>query len=868
MLNLFRYISLRRLRYKSTRTLLTTLGVAIGVALFVAIRLINSATLRAFDENVTAIAGQADLTVSAGEAGFPEEKLEQIETVRGVRRAVPMLEENTFLVSDSFHESMTVFGVDLLREPAVRSYKTTQQEIMDDPLVFLNQADSIIISETLAQQHNLKFDSKIKLITAQGAQTFTVRGILQMEGVARAFGGAMAIMDIDGARASFGKENSIDRIDIVLKPNVDTKKVIADLKETLGPGYVVERPRDQVQSLSRLVDSYQKILVMIGSFAIFVGLLLVANVMNVSVMESRREIGILRSLGASRPSILVLFLFDAAVIGAIGALVGTVLGYFAAGQLIDSVAHSLANQYALKFPAPRIALTAMEVAKTLILGIAASMIAAFWPSLKAARIQPVEAMAARGSQLPLPQTRLIIYLGLFGLALLSVLVISSWLGAEEKFAWATWLHQGLGIPSVVLMTPLFTITITRIFSWIVQKGIRDISLRLSLENLLRDPVRAASNVLTLGLGLILVIIVTAVNSSFRYSIDGWLDRVLTADLVISSGTSGSAVALKPLALRANMKEVIESVPELRQQLAAPIYGMRFAHIQYQDRTIAVKAMDDAGPASGYVQFDIVNSGDRLKMIQKFFASKTPALFVSRNFSKHFSKNVGDLVPLKTPIGEVEFPIAAIVNDFASSDGVIYMSRTVFSHYWSENLVSAFYADLKTGADPVALKRIIENTLGPTYMLSVHLNGELKDQIASSVDQSFAYSKAIEFASLLSALFGMINMMLISILERTRELGLLRAVGMSRGQMSRMVLGESLVQGFIAGLLAVSAGVLLSYLWITHSLSALLGWTIEFYFPRKMIAVSLVLGLFVSMIAGILPARRAARLQIKEALAYE
>ena len=206
MKNLLRYIGLPHFKLKPIRSLLTLLGVSFGIALYVAIAIINHSTKNSMRENIEAVAGKAKLTISAGTTGFNENKLEIIKKITGVKFAVPMVEARAYFADQESVGSLYVLGVDLLQEQSIRTYKTTENKTIDDPLIFLNQPDSIIITRKLAEERNLEINSKMSLATANGLRTFTVRGILQAEGTARAYGGSLAIMDIDGAMLTFGKD--------------------------------------------------------------------------------------------------------------------------------------------------------------------------------------------------------------------------------------------------------------------------------------------------------------------------------------------------------------------------------------------------------------------------------------------------------------------------------------------------------------------------------------------------------------------------------------------------------------------------------------------------------------------------------------
>jgi putative ABC transport system permease protein len=826
VINLIRYVCFRHLRHKKLRALLTLLGVAVGIALFSSILLINKATLSAFKENVTAVSGQTDIVISGGKTGFPEDRLEIVGSLPEVKSAVPVIEENARLMGLEPSEPLNILGVDLLRESSVRSYKLSDSQIMDDPLIFLNQPDSMIISKTIANRYGLKIDSKIKLSTARGIKTFIVRGLIEPEGAARAYGGSIAIMDIDAVRYSFGRENNLDAIDVVLRDKTTTAEVINKLRTLLGPGYNVEPPQNI--NTDKLVGVFQKILTLIASLALLVGLLLVANTSNVSVFERRREIGILRSLGATRTGIFVVFITEAAILGFLGSLLGAVGGVWLAHALVGTIAETLTSQSLMQIPKPEIHFAAADIVTAVILGVFTSALAAVWPSYKANRIQPVDAMRALPQQAPSPNPRL-------------------------SFA------------SLLLVLPFCVNIVATLIAKILRLVWPDIAIRLSQDNLKRDFNRTVGNVLTLMLGLNLVVVIAIINVSFQESISSWIDRALRADLIISS--TGPIFSLQTQPLHEDLGGELSAAPEIKQNLAVAPYGMRFLHLQYEERTIAIKAYDNPGAGSRYSFLD-VTQGKAEDAGAALFDEKQNTIAISQNFADHFHKTIGDDVTLDSPSGSLPLKVVAIINDFSSNEGVVYFSRAVYKKYWRDPLVNIFYMRLNPGVDAAALRHVIDQKFGVQYGLQVLLNGELKSEFKTHIDRSFAYSKAIETAALISALFAMINMLLISVMERTRELGLLRAIGMSRGQIFRMIIAESLAQGLIAGILAVIFGSLFSYIWIKLMMTKILGWTIEMYFPTGVILIAVGLGLLVSIIAALGPAHRASALQIKEALSYD
>lgn len=862
--NLLRFIGLRHLTTKKLRTVLTVLGVGFGVGLFIAVDLINRATLRSFKDNIEAVAGSADFTISAGGPGFPEEVLEKVEKIPGVQRAIPMVEDRAYLTGPRSSETLVIFGVDLLKEQAVRQYETVDGQMIDDPLVFLNQPDSLIVSSTFAKEHGLKLDSKIELATAGGSKIFTVRGILVPSGPAKAYGGAVAIMDIDGARFSFGKEGRLDRIDVVVAENDSADTVLKRCQSELGSGFSIEKPHDQAEQMNRLVSAFQKLLVFMSSLAVLVGLFMVTHSVSVAVAERRREIGSLRALGTTRSSILLLFVSESFLIGIIGSLIGAGAGWLLSFQLVKSVALSISNQMLTQLALPEIAFNSTDLLRALAIGSGVSVVAALWPAFKATRIGPLEAIRDQSAVHSASERRLSFSRFAVGVALLALFTLSTVQGWAAKTSWGDFVNQVSSMAGAILVTPMLATLISMAFRKISLRASSAVG-RLSQENLLRDPKRTSSNVLALMVGLIMVVLISSINSSFRLSVASWLDKILHADLLVSS--HGRMFAFQTQPLDESLGGEIETSPAVTDALQYPVRGLRFIRIQHEGRTVAIKAFDRPDPALGYVLFDVKDrspqeAGDDL------FNGKKPVILVSRNFVTHFGKRTGDEIVLNTPTGPIRALIGGMVTDFASNQGVIYMDRAIYKKHWRDPLINVFYLKLKEGADRERIRARIDESFGRSRNLMVTLNSELKSDVIRSVDQSFAYGRALEGAALLIALLGLMNTFFISVMERTRELGLLRAVGMSRPQTFKMILLESLSQGLIATVLAIVLGSWTAFLWIRYSLEDAMGWTIQFHFPYATVLTAVALGLLVSIVAGFWPARRAAFLDIKEALAYE
>ena len=287
-----------------------------------------------------------------------------------------------------------ILGVDVLQDHKIRDYSIRDETVdIPDPLLFLAKSDSILLTRAMAEREGIKIDQAIQIQTVQGIKTFYVRGLLNPEGPARVAGGDIAVMDIYAAQMVFGKEDRIDRIDVrfLQAETLDTMK--ERIRHVLPEGYNVDTPAGRTRQVEIMLMHFTKIMGFISFMAMFVGMYLIYNAVSISVVQRRKEIGILRALGARRGEIISLFLGETFAISTIGSLLGIGLGLLFARLTIGVVAQSVTDIY-LKTSVSDLTLSWMSLGRDAGIGILASLAAATFPAVSSARITPISAMRA------------------------------------------------------------------------------------------------------------------------------------------------------------------------------------------------------------------------------------------------------------------------------------------------------------------------------------------------------------------------------------------------------------------------------------------------------------------------------------------
>ncbi len=854
MLSLLRLVSLRHLVQAPLRTALTLVGVAVGVATMVGVTSINRSVMEAFRSTVDTIAGKAELTVTGTQVGFSEEVLARVREVPGVTHASGNLVVIA-PVRGSPGQSLYVMGVDLLDDGYFRTYEGVDRDLgsLAEDLEFLNSTDRMLVSERFAREHGLKVGDTFGLTTASGAQDFIVHALVRESGPIKAFGGSVAVMDVASAQAAFGRDRVLDRIDVAVDPKVGLEATRESLRQALGPAFEVERPSQRGGTVETMVRSFQMGLNLGSGVALLVGVFLVYNTISISVVQRRREIGTLRALGASRLGIRTLFTLEAMVLGGAGTALGLPLGVFVGRGAIGLVSESISSIY-VKVNARDVTVTALELGLGLALGVLGSAFAALRPALHASSVQPVEALrrdAAAGMQVGGVRAWTV-WAGLGCLAVVYPLVRLP--PPVENLPLGGYLAVFLCLMGTTLLAPTVLEVLGRVYRGPGER-LLGISGRLAADNFSRAPGRTAVPVSALAIGVSMAVCIAGFVGSFQRSSEEWIHQSVPADLFITSSARTAGVRNQPM--RPELGKAIDALPGVGQVdrvriLPHDVLGLRVYVISLIPEIYEQRARP------------ILLEG-RLPSREEWRAGK---VLISENFSRRRDLHVGDTLEMSTPTGVRAYTVAAVAVDYTSDQGTVVMSRDVYIEHFQDDQVDVFEAYLADRSRLEEIRRAITEAHGRQYNLFVLSNSELREEVTSLVDDAFRVTYAMEAVAVLLALLGVINTLLAAVLDRTREIGLLRAVGAARSHVLRLFVGEAAFIGLSGGLIGVLTGTVLGIVVTMTVGEQATGWRFPYLFPT-MVAVQMSLtATLCAAVAGVYPARRAAGLDVVEALAYE
>jgi putative ABC transport system permease protein len=860
MLALLSAVSWRHVARHRLRSALTFCGIALGVAVVVAIAIVNRSLTSSFQSTIDQIAGKAVLQVANGESGLAESLFPTIRDTRGVGDAAPAV-EGFLPVAGMSGERLYVYGVDLLTDFAIREHRFVEREFgFDQALDFIARRDSVALTESFARRLNLALGGAIVLLTSEGKREFTVRALLKEEGTAKVFGGSFALMDLPTAQRVFGKEGKLDVVDLMVEAGESIATVQQRVSERLQGAAAVERPRERGEQIELLLTSFRVGLFFVSLIALFVGFFLIYNTVSVSVIQRKKEFGALRCLGMKRRQLLGMIVAEALLLALAGSIAGALLGWILARAALIAVGETVGNLFSLMDLAAG-DFTVRESIIALGSGVTAAVLAALHPAAEAMRISPLEHVRQTAWQPARPGAGFWtnrVALLCFIVSPVLLLIAPMVRGSVEKFSVgvAGMLVFLLGLAALCPALIRAAARRLRQTKW-NRSGLSLVELRLASDSLYRNPIRSGISVATMVISLAAIFTIAAFVNSVRGSLLDWVDQMVTADLIVSSGARTAGPRNVPL------RE--DLLPELRQIAGIEVIDLyRLIRSSHQGKPIMIESF--SARDSARVRTLPMAEGDGARALRAM--AEGAGVIVSESFQSKFGIGTGDTLELATPSGPQPFRVLGVYIDYSSDSGSVLLDRALYKKYWQDELLDAFDLWLEPGADRQKIIETIKARHGEQYQLFISTHGELRDAVVRIMEQSFVVNYAVEIVAVVVAVFSVINALLASVLDRTREIGVLRAIGATRAQVRRTVMAEAAWMGLLGGLLGLVAGSVMAYHHVVYNTKELTGWTFQFHYPYGVAALSVLAAVVLCMLAAFAPARQAASTPIVTAIGYE
>jgi putative ABC transport system permease protein len=834
---------------------LVLFGIALGVATVIATIAVNRSIISSFADMVERVAGKADLIISRGEAGVPAELIEELREVEGIAHVAGSLEITTRLISGG--GPLLVLGVDFLGDdhflPLVSS---AGADVVDDPFSLVNDPNAILISRTLSKRTGIGVDGTMQLLTPDGPHDFVVRGLLEDEGLAASFGGQVALMFSEAAQLAFGREGKVDRIDVALEEGAERATVERSIAAVVRDRARVERPEGRTSHLEAITGPIRRALYAAGAIALLVGMFLIYNAVSVSVAQRQKEIGVLRALGVTQRRVIAMFAVEACLLSALGGVLGIALGYGLSIIALAQTAPTISRFYAaVRPPPPEITLDLAVLG--IALGIFSTLLAAYFPAREAARVSPVEALRKATKRLTLrtlPHRSLLWVSG-------GILLVGT-AAAQFENVWTSLGSMFLILGAGLCAVPFALVVLHKILVGPAER-LFGVPGRIGLDNTQRSLGRSALTVGALMTSISSSVSVGAWGESLQDSIWAWLDHSLPADLYV---TSGSFIA---------DQHNVPFKPDVMAKLAGTpgvhsMYPVRLVPQDVGERRVQVITVD---MLEYYAQLERKKMSGRTpsdgpRKIDPQILVDTPSVVLAENAAVRLQKKAGETIVFETASGLVEFKVYAVVADYTSDQGTCLMDHKWYLEYWKDPLIDTVDIFLEDGASAPAVAEEIRKRIGGGDTLFVVSAAEVRDEIRNVIRQSLAIFDSTDFVALAVALLGVIGTMLAAVIDRIREIGVLRAIGATRRQVVSAIMIESGFLGLAAALAGVLTGVPMGYVFVRVAGLVGTGWKIEYVFPTEGALRVGILVILTATFAGLYPGRKAAKMSVPEALAYE
>jgi putative ABC transport system permease protein len=846
---LFYRMMVRPLFREPVRTLLTILAIALGVAVVLAIDLAGGAAAGSFRSSMETLAGDNELEVATS-GGVPESVVGTLVTLPYSIRVSPRIEDYAVIVDTK--KSLPLIGLDLVSEGSAYAQSESQnngapptQSASENVFEHLGYTDSIWVGSSVGY----KMGDRVELLINDQVRNYTVRGVYPDSN-----GNESAIvMDLAVAQHALARYGRVDRI-LLKVPKSPSLEDWQQRFRTVLPAGVEVRPQGTgTNENRRMLAAFRWNLRLLSYISLVVGAFLIYNTISVSAVRRRPEIGIVRALGASRGVILAAFVGEAACFGLAGALLGLPLGRFMATGAVRLMAATVESLYVSSRPGA-IELSAASVLLALAIGVGVAVASSYSPAREASQVSPVEAMARgrREYDVRVHKARdlwLALVLGLAAAA-------ASRAPAVAGKPFLGYLAAILLVAASALAMPAFVDALTSLSSKLLGKllGVEAMLASRSLAASLR---RTSVLVGALSTAIAMMTAVGIMVGSFRQTVMIWMSDQLPADLYLRP--AGSAAADRHPTISPGLAEEIAKLPGV-----AAVDRLRAYEISFEDMP-ATLASADLNVLRSYHNSDFFSGRPREQVLAELRDSN--AVIVSEPFTYKHHLNAGDSMTLSLGETQASFRIADVYYDYSSERGNILMDRKTMLRYLPDPAPSNLAIYVSSGAQLGRVRAEIENASAGHRVL-MFSNRDLRAEAIRIFDRTFAITYALEAVAVLVAVMGIAGALLALVIDRRRELGLLRFLGAAKGQVRKLILVEAGLLGLLANFAGLALGFALSLILIYVINKQSFGWTIRFHWPVEVLLGALTVVYGATVLAGLYPAQVAVRLNPLEVVHEE
>lgn len=834
-----------------SRTALNTLGIVLGVGLIFSVVALSVTLVGSFESLYGSIYGNTDLVISGpnGNGTVKREKLAKVQDQHGVKVATGSVAALLSIVRGGSAGSRQTDQIN------ARGVDPAMPDLSGATILQgrrIRSGNELNIDSDFAERHKLAVGDKLRLATPDGKRRLRVVGITRY-GSSIQFGGqGFATIPIAKARELFEIDRNFSEIAVQLDENAQVSVVKSRLKRKLGRRLDIKTPGEKSTDADAQLRAFNVILYFFAAMSLFVGAYLILNSFNMTVAQRLRDIGMLRTVGGTSRQVVRMILLEASVLGALGAIVGLLAGMFLTRIMVSVV-------QAFSFPIGAVQYPASAFLLAPLAGFTAAVIGALWPARQAGKIPAIRAVltehrAARLKMKPrVLAAAVMIPLGLAGVFKLAAASVIPPATAFAGIAGIVSLLVG-----VVLVAPAVIPAIVRVLS-LPLGMVSEVDARFSADNTRANPLRTAATASGLMIGVALVAAIGTLGSSLIGSISEQLDKHIKSDYVVQpndfrQGGIGSKTTIS--------SKTVNRIGDVSGVKLAT--GTKLLYVPQGFRGSDYQALGfDPAKRARVVNLSYVGQ-PRRTVLKKVSDGQVT---IGGQLKRGRRLKAGQTIKLRGADGVKKVKIAGIVSGSSVEDQAIGMSYKTFRRVYGSSAYTQVQvvADSKEAREAVGvrLRRLLRNDHPNLTSLS---SAAVKQQVEDQTNQIFSIFYVIMLVAIIVSLLGVANTLLISVLERTREIGVMRAIGSNRSQVRRVITGEGVLLTIAGAALGLVVGLAIGYAFVRGIASDLQG--VTFRPPTTVIFVVALTSVLFGLVAAIMPAYRASKMNVIEAIGYE
>ncbi len=832
------------------QTILMVVGIMLGVAVVISIDLANTSASRAFDLSVESIAGRATHQISGPPGGFSDAVYTDLRRTGVNVATAPIITE--YVTSDALGgQTLQLLGVDPFAETPFRDYLASDEGVPVAQLaVFFSQPGALLISSDLADTYDLAQGDGIMLMVGGRDQPAFIAGVLEpRDRLSRRALNGLILADISTAQELTGRIGRLDRVDLLI-PESDIASI--DQIDVMLPADLrISEVSARSGAVEQMTSAFRTNLLALSLLALVVGMFLIYNTMTFSVVQRRALFGTLRCLGVTRREVFIMVVGEAALVGLIGSLLGAALGIAMGQGAVNAVTRTI-NDLFFVLTVKGVAIPVESVLKGLGLGVVMTVATAAMPALEAASVPPRAALSRSGLESKADQV--VIWVSVAGLALF--LLGGGVLMLPIPDLTVSFLATFLVIVGLAMLTPMAMRIFLAAAAPLMGRFIGLLG-RMAPRDIIGSISRTSIAVAALMVAVSVTIGINVMVNSFRHTVVIWLEQTLVGDVYLNvpGGTQVSPSGLIDPAVLTLVSDWpgVEAVDTVRA-----------VEVESPDGPVHVVAIN--APNTGTDRLFLEQQGSPDALWDRM--ERGEAVTVSEPFARNRDVFSGDTLTLYTNDGPHTFEVVGVYYDYGRVSGSITMPQSVYRDLWDDPSITAVSLDLADGIDPDMVAEELQIELAPVQDLLIRPNRALREDVLVIFDQTFAITGALNLLATVVAFVGVLSTLLSLQLEKGRQLGILRAIGLTTAQVRGLVMLETGLMGLIAGVLSMPTGYVLSLILVYIINRRSFGWTLQMQVIPAPFLQALAVAVVAALLAGIYPAIRMGRMVTANAIRFE